>query len=189
MSNFFSDHPIIGYDIDHNGSSVRAVNILKRFKPIDTLLDRSVLYYTYDVQDGERPDVVAFKFYGRVDYDWVVLMFNQMADRFFDWPMSYHEFTTYIEQKYGSSRIAMQTVHHYERILQQKETLVDGTFVQERVVNVDQAAYLLLDDNERRVVYQWDHEMALNEKRRTIRILDESYIPQLLSEKKTIFGG
>ena len=31
-------------------------------------------YDYYDVQDGETPEMIAFKYYGRPDYHWTILL-------------------------------------------------------------------------------------------------------------------
>lgn len=188
MAVFFNDFPIIDYDINGDGNAVQVTDIFRRFRPIHELLNNITIYYTYDVMDGERPDIVSYKFYKTVDYDWLILMFNKMNDRYFDWPMSYREFGDFIKKKYGSIQIAMQTVHHYERIIQKKQMLHDGTSVPERTLIVDQTTYFQLPADERKVVYAYDYYNQENENRRTIKIPNEIYIGQILAEKETILN-
>lgn len=189
MAVFFNDFPIIDYDINGKGDTVQATDIFRRFRPIQELMNNITIYYTYDVMDGERPDIVSYKFYKTVDYDWIILMFNKMRDRYFDWPMSYREFTDFIKKKYGSIQNAMQTVHEYRMILQPHQVLNDGTVVQERSLIVDETTYYSLPAHERKIVYAYDYYNELNEKRRTIKIPNEIYLGQILQEKETILNG
>src|SRR5690606_36788330 len=99
--------------------------------------------------------------------------------------MSYIESGDFIKKKYGSIEIAMQTVHHYKRIIQKKQMLYDGTSVPERTLIVDQTTYFQLPANERKLVYAYDYYYLENENRRTIKIPNEIYIGQILAEKET----
>ena len=62
------------------------------------------------VTDADRPDVISQKVYGTSDYDWVILMSNNVINPYFDWPMSQPVLDDYINQKYA----AQYEVKHYE---------------------------------------------------------------------------
>ena len=188
MSTFFNNFPIINYDMNKTGQGFQSVDLLKRFKPLDSILSRAALYYEYVIRDGDRPDIVSHKYYDSTDYDWIILLFNLKLDPYFDWPMTSQEMERYLEKVYGSVRNSTQTVHHYERILQAREKLYDGTIIEERVLTVDHTTYLDLEDYERRLVYNYDYEVQQNENRRLIRIPNERYLPQIEAERKRIFG-
>ena len=70
------------------------------------------LFDNYDVQDGEKPEDVAFKWYGDADLHWVILMTNNVTDRYYEWPMTQPQFQNFIEDKYGLANI--DAIHHYE---------------------------------------------------------------------------
>lgn len=191
MATYFNDFPKINYTFacdEAKLNTVKLVNILRRFKPLDDIMNNLVLYYTYQIKEGERPDIVSYKMYDSVEYDWVILMFNQKIDPYFEWPMDSNQFFEYIENKYGSLSAATSTVHQYEKIIQDRTVLTDGTIIPERKLVIDSTAYAALPANERNLVYKYDYEFDLNEARRDIKILDSGYLPQLRREKQRIFG-
>ena len=63
MSNYFSYFPTVLQDIRQTGRKTQATNILRRFKVKDSLTDRTDTFYEYSIQEGDRPDVIAEKFW------------------------------------------------------------------------------------------------------------------------------
>ena len=89
-------------------------NIFTRVQAtLEAKTDR-VVYYTYDIQDGDTPESIAHRYYGSVEYHWVVLLMNDILDPQFDWPLHYSILEEYIRKKHGSLTSASTTVHHYE---------------------------------------------------------------------------
>ena len=87
-----------------------AKNIFRRFKINDSALDTAMYFRKLTVTDADRPDVISQKVYGTSDYDWVILMSNNVINPYFDWPMSQPVLDDYINQKYA----APYEVKHYE---------------------------------------------------------------------------
>lgn len=186
MAIYFTDFPKIQYGFLPDNKTVRTTNILRRFAPLKVVLERCDIYYPYDILDGERPEIVSDKFYGKVDYDWLILMFNERLDPYYYWPMDNTQFNEFIIKKYGSLSAATHAVHHYEKIIQAKETIYDGTQIAERTLVVDVDTYYDLAEEDRKVVYYFDYEVAKNEAYRTIQVPDARYIPQIIHEKEKI---
>lgn len=63
-------------------------DLFKRIKVIDDYKLDTQYYNTYWIQDGETPELLSYKFYGTTDYWWTILLFNDIYDPFFDWPLS-----------------------------------------------------------------------------------------------------
>jgi len=189
MSTYFKDFPTIKYDLNKDGSTIEVINILKRFKPLDALFDRTKLYYDYYVNDGERPDIVAHKVYGDETLHWVIMMFNRSFDPYFEWHKGHQDFCDFIDAKYGNIEYATQNVHHYEWIVQPYQKLNNGNIIQEKFLVVDRTTFLTLTEEERRSISFWDYEDKINKTKQFIKILDNSYIPQVLEEKAKIFNA
>lgn len=98
------------------------VNIMVRGKIRDAILQRTVLYYDYKIQEGQRPDIVAEKYYGNTRYTWAIFYANNMFHPTLDWPMDGQELTKYLIAKYGVSypRGSLAEIKHYE--MYNKET-------------------------------------------------------------------
>lgn len=145
MSEYFNYFPTVEHDLTNVGQKVTLTNVLRRFIVRDDLQERSDIFYKYNVQVGDRPDIIAEKYYGDADLAWLVLHFNDIKDPIFDFPLFGRDFDNYIKGKYGSVPAARSEVHEYRRILQEKEVKFDGTIIPERYVVVDDA-FLLYDN-------------------------------------------
>ncbi len=198
MAHYFKPFPKIDYDLKKNGKSNSLTNITLRFKVQEALLSQSVIYYDYRVQEEDRPDIVAELYYQDSTLDWLILIINDIVDPQFEWPKEQYSLDKFIRQKYGSISEAQGTVHHYEKILNAQSTLADGTVVPERTVKIDQTTYNSLAGDTlqgetgfvkvRREVSAYQYEQDLNDERRNIKLLDQVYVPQVLSAVRGIFA-
>lgn len=188
MPEYFSSFPKIEYDIKKNNKPLTLTNITMRFKLQQALASRRVVYYTYEIQDGDRPDVIADIYYKDPTLDWLILLVNEIIDPLFEWPLDLHSFENYIQKKYGSMSTAKADVHHYEKILNPQSKLYDGTIILERTVVVDETTYNTLSSSLRRSVSYYDYEVKLNDNRRVISLLDRVYVQDVLSAVKGVFG-
>ena len=93
------------------------MNILKRFKIHDDVRDLTEIFYPYQLQDGDRPDVVAEKYYGNANYAWLVLFSNNIVDPVKEWPLYGTDFRNYLVTKYGSIESANTTVKKRYKVL------------------------------------------------------------------------
>ena len=189
MSNFFRNFPTVDYRLDKGTETIKITNIMKRFRPLKDVMKDKYIFFDYNIQEGERAETVAHKLYDNVDYHWVITMFNEYLDPYFSWPLFYQEFEKYLEEKYGSVEQSTQIVYQYQWIIQHKQILYDGTLVPERMLVVDEATFYGIDEEaDRRIVYCYDYEVEKNDAKRQIKILDASYLRQLMKEKESIFG-
>ena len=100
MAHYFSYFPQMFYDAVQDGttSPVLVKNILKRVKVKDAIKNDVALFDKYRVKTGESPEMVSSRFYGTVDYYWVVLLMNDIKDRFYEWPLSEQDFENYVKE-------------------------------------------------------------------------------------------
>jgi len=186
MSEYFSYFPTIEHDLTNVGQTVTLTNVLRRFIVRNDLQERSDIFYKYNVQMGDRPDIIAEKYYGDPDLAWLVLHFNNIKDPIFEFPLFGRDFDNYIRGKYGSVPEARSEVHEYRQILQDAEVKFDGTKIPERYVVVDLTTYNTLNPTARRTTYKYDWEEELNEARREIKLLDKRYADKVRDEVETI---
>lgn len=183
----FENYPTVDYDLKKNNKTQTVTDITVRFKLQEILENRTVVTYDYDVVEGERPDIIAHKYYEDASLDWIIILTNKIVDPVWEWPMDSVSFDNYIRKKYGSVSQAQAQVHHYEKIIQDRQTLFDGTVIPEKVLWTDRETFLTLDALQRREVDAYTYEIEQNEERSRIKILDEKYVPQLLNQIETIF--
>jgi hypothetical protein len=84
-------------------SNNTVVNILVRSKIRDAILNNNVVYYSIDVRDDERPDILATKYYGSSDHTWILFYANEIYDAEYDWVLPYKSFNKYLLKKYGGT--------------------------------------------------------------------------------------
>lgn len=113
MSSLFTDSQKFAYKVN-NTDFFEAIDITINFNINDVLKQyQGVSYAPYSVQDGERPDNVAQKFYGNPELDWIILMTNNIHNIYDEWPRSTDQFEKYIIEKYGSLSLAQGTILYY----------------------------------------------------------------------------
>ena len=186
MSEYFKYFPTVKHDLTNNGQTVELTNILRRFIVKSKVKDRSDIFYEYNVQEGDRPDIIAEKYYGDADYAWIVLHFNNIIDPVFDFPLFGNDLTNYIKGKYGSVINSQSEVHEYRQIISEAETLYDGTKIPERYYVIDKTTYDSVSPLERRTIYKYDWELEENERKRLIKILDRRYLDMILDEVQIV---
>ena len=74
-------------------------DILRRVKQRSAIKSGQFIFDTYDVVDGEKPEDVAYKWFGDAQLHWVILMTNNVLDRYYDWPMNQVQFQEFLEDK------------------------------------------------------------------------------------------
>ena len=196
---FFENFPIIGYSITGERPVQRKVvtDILSRVKMLSSIKTQTLVYYTYDVQDGETPEIIASKYYDNSNRHWLILFANDIIDPFYDWPLTYTNFLNYIKDKYGSYQLAQTTIHHYEKVITKIDSVTNTTTVRRYIIDqgtynnlpsTNTQSYNLQDGNvlkiitEKKIVYSYDYEEELNESKRKIKIIDKKYVTQIENE-------
>ena len=119
MANYFSYLPNFDYvnriPSEQNISSYTEVkNLFKRVKLSSSLFQDLTNFTKYQIVGDERPDYVSYKLYDTPNYDWIVLLSNNIINIQDEWPMSNRTFELYMNKKYGVTNY--DGIHHYESI-------------------------------------------------------------------------
>jgi hypothetical protein len=65
MAKFFNFYPTTVYTNSNESTSYDIVtNIIARFAFEKSLKENSALFYSYDIQEGDTPEIIANKYYG-----------------------------------------------------------------------------------------------------------------------------
>lgn len=99
---YFQTLPTVQYDSDGSGNVKLAIDILKRIKVRAEALTDGAVFYNYQMQEGDNPEIIADKYYGSTKYHWVVMLMNDALDHIFDFSLSSSVFERYIIEEYGS---------------------------------------------------------------------------------------
>jgi hypothetical protein len=195
---YFDSLPKIVH-INEFGVSKVMTNIMARVSIIPQILNNPAIYYEYDIQDGDTPEIIAHKYYGDSYRYWLVLFANQLMDPQWDWPLSGNELSAYLVKKYGENYNTYSEIHHYEKIITQFDygtniTTTNKVTVSEDIYNaiVPQTNYFSLSTGDvsiavdKSAVSVYDYENDLNEQKRNIKILNAAYVNKVEEEFKKL---
>jgi hypothetical protein len=167
---YFKHFPVTGF-------KNQTITDITKFAKISTIVKSDVMsLLPYTVMTPEKPDDVAFNYYGDSIYSWLVLISNNIVDPYFEWPMSVREFEAYIKKKYGSIAAAQSQTVHCEHVTKNITVSADSLTVSNGVSSSD---YNAID------AYTW--EDRINENRRFIKLVDAKFISQIEAEMKDLF--
>ena len=166
---YFKSFPVIPYDSKGNLQFKDVTNLLRRVGMRTKLKTNTLLYDTYDVKEGETPEMIAHKLYGDSELHWIILLINEVTDRYHQWPMSGMQFLDYLNDKYDNP----DGIHHYETT----QTSGDTKIKIEVVNDVDENAYTGLTPITNR-----EYEQNEQDKKRKVRLVDPNFIGQFVDE-------
>jgi hypothetical protein len=194
---------------DQNGNYVLMTNILTRAKLIDELQDNPMLFYKYNIQDGDTPEIIAEKYYDDPYKYWIILYSNQIMDPIWNWPLNYEQFLTYINSKYATEaedagktpyEYTNSTVHAYQKVLTTTDSYSQTST--EKIIPLDESDYnSFMETNDtytlpsgltctvhatKRSVSLYDYEFDLNEAKREIKVMDKNYVNQMEEQLKLV---
>lgn len=112
MAEFFNYFPLTVYSNADNSTSVDIVtNITTRFGFLQSIKRQSSLFYEYSIKDTDTPEGIAFKVYGNSEKHWIILLFNDIIDPQYEWPLSYSVFNDYVDKKYSTAQYANNSTY------------------------------------------------------------------------------
>ena len=176
------DYPSLANDRTSAYDYQKVKNIFKRAIIRDDLFGEVVAFTKYSVVGDERPDQVAYNFYGDSGLDWVVLTTNNIIHVRDEWPMGNQDFLTYLNAKYTAEQLS--NIHHYETKLIRDSR---GRLIQPEGLTVPAGHSIsFLDNGALRTESQLrsftflEHENNMNDKKRDIDILRPEYLSVFL---------
>ena len=168
---YFSKFPLMVYDIKGDKTYKLLPDILRRVKLRSSLSSSRFVFDKYNVKEGEKPEDVAFKYYGDAQYHWVIMVVNNITDRYYEWPMTQPDFEDFLTDKYGAG--SEDAVHHHE-LAQTSGATTSSDESHMLEVNSD-------TDNATSISNR-QHEERVQDKNRQIRLLDSRYLSQFVEE-------
>ena len=170
---YFANFPIIAYDSVGNGEFKVVTNLLKRVALRSKVKSNTLLFDTYDVKEGETPESIADKLYDDSELHWVILLTNDITDRYHQWPMSSSQFLAFINDKYSD----VDATHHYEISQTSGDTTIK---IDVGTVNTDYPTATLITN--------FEYEEARQDEVRKIRLLDPIYIEPFVAEYERLIA-
>ena len=115
---YFRQLPDFNYvNLDSNLSSeyTRVKNLFKRGELRSDIFVNLAFFSKYSIVGEESPDEVSLKLYETEEYDWVILLANNIINVRDEWPLSNDSLYNYLIDVYGSEE-NLQNIHHHETI-------------------------------------------------------------------------
>jgi len=168
---YFEKFPRIQYTNTANVTPVTVTNIWKRISARQALKEKSTTLETYLIRGSETPESLAFDLYGDAELHWVILLVNDIYDRYHQWPMNVNQFQAYLASKYDNP----DGVHHYEISQSSGDTNVTINIGSD---NSDYPSATL--------VTNFEFEEKLQDERRSISILAGNFISQFVKEYESL---
>jgi hypothetical protein len=147
-------------------------DILKRVKQRNAIKSGQFIFDNYDVIDGEKPEDIAYKWFGDAQLHWVILMTNNVKNRYYDWPMNSVQFQAMLEDKYDNP----DGIHHYEITQDSGHTSGQGPNDYSYKVEVNS------DTTNASSISNREYEEREQDKKRSIRLLNQKFLPAFIEE-------
>jgi len=170
---FFSKFPYCNYDAAGDGVKHKVKNLLKRFVMYSEA-GNTAEFVEWTIREEDTPQTMAHRLYGSTHLDWVVLMYAQLHDPDWQWPLRSDDLAEWVDEKYGVG----EGISHHHWIATAHPKVPDGTII-------DGVSY----PANKATVSNMEYEAERNESRRTIRLLPTENLRQLLDEYETVFKG
>lgn len=208
MAKYFNYFPTTYYSNANNVTTLDTVtNIIARFQFEESLKNNTTLFYPYDIQDGDTPELVASKYYGSPERHWIVLMFNNIVDPQYDWPLDQRTIIDYIDSKYSAPEYANNTttgagltwaqnashVKAYYKTVTRTVSGTNGTQIVEKIeIDANTHTNLLVQTNtytlnsgstvvetiSKQIQTYYDYEIENNDNKRSIKLLRAEYVTE-----------
>lgn len=211
MSRYFSYFPKTLYSVGEDTNYDTATKITTRFAFEQSFKNNTSVFYEYDIQEGDTPEIIADKFYDNPERHWIVLLLNDIVDAQHDWPLDQRTLEKSINEKYISfanvsigqtgTTWAKQNYHSYYQVITKTTTTKAKSVIK---LSIDANTYanvtssletLTLGDGEvitiettkERQSY-YHYEVEQNEAKRKIKLLKPDFITAVENEFRTIIA-
>lgn len=162
---YFKKFPSIYYTLREKNVDVFRIltDITANVRIRKEALSNITLWESYDIREGETPEIIAEKFYNDANLHWVIMLVNERYNVYNDFPLSWSELNALINKKYANPNAI-------------KEYRKDGYVVDSNVIGATS-------------ITNRDYEIEKNEAKRRIKIIAPSLISLLVQELNDSFGN
>ena len=170
---YFESFPIISYDSVGQGNPKFVTNLLRRVGVRAKVKSNVALFDTYDVRAGETPEELADKLYDDPELHWIVLLMNDITDRYHQWPLTENQFLAHINDKYDN----VDAVHHYEI------SQTSGNTTLKIDIGTDNTDYPTAT-----AITNYEYERDAEDAKGKIKLLDPAYVGAFIEEFEQLMG-
>lgn len=158
---YFESFPLLRFQNQYNIDPKVMVDITRRIKFRENILNGVALFEVYVIRDGDRPDTIADKYYRDPSLHWLVMLVNDRLSVYKDWPLSQTDLYKCMLKKYGSDS-EMNKVKYY---------------VDSRGIIVHETEPVL-----KTPVSFYDYEIQQNDAKRVIKLIRPELVSEIISQ-------
>ena len=207
MAKYFNYFPTTFYNNSNTSLALDTVtNIIARFSFENSLKENSSIFYPYDIQDSDTPEIIANKYYGTPEKHWVVLLFNDIIDPQYDWPLDQRTFISYVNNKYSANGAANTPTQsgivwsqstnnikkYYKTTIRISSDPTKDTITEKIEIDANTYANVITSSTEytltngkkvtetisKSKLTYYDYELEQNENKRKIKLLKSEFVTQ-----------
>jgi len=205
---YFNSFPKV-ITTDYKNNLILLTNLMTRVEIIPSLLKNPLLFYSYDIKDSDRPDIIANKYYNDSNRFWMVLYSNQTMNPQWDLPLNSRQFGEYIVSKYTAAAgninpltYVSTTIYEYRKTIttydsismttNDKTIVVDGptanTTLTGTTTNTFSDGSYVTQTITIDPVSIYRYELEQNEAKRNINLVNAGYSSQLEKDFQTLMN-
>jgi len=195
---YFQYVPNILYrSLQQKGSAfdtAKVTNLFRRGKIRDDIFNVVIFFDKYDIKGDDRPDNVSNEIYGSPEFDWVVLLANNIINVRDEWPLDQRSFEKYLNSKYTTEERFQ--VKHYEtteirdgknRLIRQEGIIVNTeSYSTYSFSYFNGSAVVTAGTSSLTPITNYDYEVKLNEDKRNIFVLKPKFLTTVIADIKSI---
>ena len=187
MSKYFSQLPDFEYVSRLPDAKIsdyiQVKNLFKKGKLREDIFQSVAIFEKFQIKGDDRPDNVAFDFYGDSNLDWLVLACNNVINIQSEWPLRQTDFDRYMLDKYGDYDTLFNGAHHYETteikdgngiVVMPAGLRTDSTFAFSYTDSRSDTLFNL--SNIAKAVTNYEYESQLEDDKRNIFLLKSRYL-------------
>jgi len=193
---YFNSFPKV-ITTDYKNNSIVLTNLMARTEIIPSLLKNPLIFYSYDMKDSDRPDIIANKYYNDVNKFWLVLYSNQAMDPEYDLVLNSQKFSAYLKAKYPTTDIT-NTIKEYRKTITtydassltttSKTIVIDATTYNNTIIGTTTNNFYdshgnIINSVTQTITLQaitiYQYEIEQNEAKRNIDLINASYSNQI----------
>lgn len=182
------------------GDYIQVKNFFKRGKIRPDIFQNLMFFEKYKIVGDNRPDNVAYEFYGDANLDWIVLISNNILNIQTEWPLTQTSFDKYLVEKYkvvGDTETDTYNriyngIHHYETtratnssgaILVREGLMVDENYsltYYDELISAYSTIYPVIP------VTNYEYEEKIEDNKRNIFLLKQRYLNVIIDDMDDI---
>lgn len=213
MANYFNFFPKTYYTTSQDATSVDVVtNLVTRFSFEKKFKENTSVFTKYNINDGDTPEIIAYKAYGSAELHWVILALNDIIDPQYDFPLDQRTLARFVDAKYtananttiGQTGLTWAKTNIHSYYTTKTSTNISTGDYRENVIEIDASTYAnttattttitapkgiqyKVDIAKSSKTY-YEYETEYNETKRTINLLKPEYINAVKDELKRVLG-